>query len=159
MNRIQNQTAIYGIIIACALFAVLAFIAWLLNSPQSQPALPAPTLTALPVEIPQETDTPIPTNTSIPKPTATPTPLPTATATPHPTATPTPIVEPDGIGGGGQLFGGFLYSIQPGDTLWDIAGENYGDPLRWPLICAANALSDCDLIHGGNELWLPEEAR
>lgn len=54
--------------------------------------------------------------------------------------------------------------VQPGDTLWDIAGDELDDPLRWPELFAANAgrtfadgrtLDDPDLIQPGWDLVVP----
>lgn len=64
--------------------------------------------------------------------------------TPRPTATRRPGIGP------------FWHLIQRGDTLWDISGHYYGQPQLWRVICEANPrLSDCDLIHAGNWLWIP----
>jgi DNA-binding SARP family transcriptional activator/LysM repeat protein len=56
------------------------------------------------------------------------------------------------------------YVVQPGDTLWDIAGQHLGDPYRWPEIYDLNhgrpqpdgtSLSDPNLIYPGWTLQLP----
>ncbi|MGH3739596.1 MAG: LysM peptidoglycan-binding domain-containing protein, partial [Micromonosporaceae bacterium] len=56
------------------------------------------------------------------------------------------------------------YQVRPGDTLWDIAERELGDPLRWPEIYKLNrgrpqpergALRDPDLIQPGWTLKLP----
>ncbi|MCB2175748.1 MAG: LysM peptidoglycan-binding domain-containing protein [Actinomycetales bacterium] len=56
------------------------------------------------------------------------------------------------------------YTVERGDTLWDIAGEHLGDPARYPEIVALNqgvpqpgggALTDPDLIRPGWLLTLP----
>ena len=31
------------------------------------------------------------------------------------------------------------YEVQPGDTLWDIAEAQFGDPLLWPLLYESNS--------------------
>lgn len=48
--------------------------------------------------------------------------------------------------------------VEEGDTLWHIAGDELGDPTRWPEIHAANRdqISDPDQIDVGWELRLPE---
>ena len=57
-----------------------------------------------------------------------------------------------------------VYTVQRGDTLWDIADEHLGDPTAWPEIWADNAghdmgggrtFDDPDLILPGWELDLP----
>ena len=62
--------------------------------------------------------------------------------------------------------GGREYQVQPGDTLWAIAGSRLGDPYRWPEIAAASAsivqpggvrLSDPDLVRPGWTLILTTE--
>lgn len=50
------------------------------------------------------------------------------------------------------------YIIKSGDSLWKIAKEQLGDPLRWKEIYSLNkdTISDPDLIYPGQELVLPE---
>jgi nucleoid-associated protein YgaU len=71
-------------------------------------------------------------------------------ATPQPTATGDVEVE-----------------VQPGDSLWTIAAEEYGDPYQWPRIWDANegqtedngyTFSDPSLIDPGWELLVPVDA-
>lgn len=50
------------------------------------------------------------------------------------------------------------YTIQPGDTLWDIARRNLGDGTRWHELYQANADvigGNPDLIHPGTTLHMP----
>jgi len=49
------------------------------------------------------------------------------------------------------------YEVKPGDTLWGIAGQLYGDPTLFPLIVEANAgqISDPGIIHPGMVLQIP----
>ena len=57
------------------------------------------------------------------------------------------------------------YLVMPGDSLWSIAQEHYGDPLDWTLIARANLgrtmsdgrlFTDPSLIFAGWQLFLPE---
>lgn len=59
------------------------------------------------------------------------------------------------------------YTVQPGDTLWDIAAEQLGDSIRWPQIYALSRhlaqpggaqLTNPDVIHPGWILHLPADA-
>ena len=49
------------------------------------------------------------------------------------------------------------YRVEPGDSLWAIAGAEYGDSLRWTDIYEANldTIADPDLIYSGQELRMP----
>lgn len=48
------------------------------------------------------------------------------------------------------------YVIQPGDTLWGIAGKFYGHPEKWKKIHQANpGTKDPDLIYPGEKLVIP----
>ncbi|MCX4834224.1 LysM peptidoglycan-binding domain-containing protein [Streptomyces sp. NBC_00006] len=56
------------------------------------------------------------------------------------------------------------YTVEPGDTLWDIAAAHLGDPVKWPRIYQLSCtirqsngelLSDPDLIRPGWELRIP----
>lgn len=47
------------------------------------------------------------------------------------------------------------YTVKTGDSLWNIAVENYQDGYRWPEIARANNLKNPGLIHAGNVLVLP----
>ncbi|WP_436788885.1 LysM peptidoglycan-binding domain-containing protein [Yinghuangia sp. YIM S10712] len=59
------------------------------------------------------------------------------------------------------------YTVRPGDTLWDIAAEQLGDPIRWPQIYTLSRnlaqpdggrLTDPDFIRPGWILRLPADA-
>lgn len=51
------------------------------------------------------------------------------------------------------------YTVKSGDTLWDLAEENYGNGERWPKIAQANCrtIEDPDLIRVGQNLRVPEK--
>ena len=50
-----------------------------------------------------------------------------------------------------------MYTVQPGDTLSSIAGDQLGDPSRWPDLVAANAwIHNPDHIEPGWQLEIPE---
>jgi len=144
------------ILFAVVIIVISAFLLWPIVRP---PELP-PDIT--PPPLPSDTPTassPLPTPTL--PPTATPTTepttkRPTATPTMEPTATPTATVAP-GATATPEIRAGAFYTIKRGDTLWYIAGEAYGKPHRYFLICWANSLEPCWLIHAGNEVWIPAE--
>lgn len=48
------------------------------------------------------------------------------------------------------------YTVKPGDFLWKIALESYGDGYMWPLIAKANNINEPNLIFSGNVLKLPK---
>ena len=50
------------------------------------------------------------------------------------------------------------YTVAAGDMLGSIARRAYGDSKYWSVICSANSLEDCNLIHVGDELMLPTHA-
>jgi len=48
-----------------------------------------------------------------------------------------------------------VYIIREGDTLWDISGELYQDPNKWPVIWELNPqIKDPDVIMPGQQLTL-----
>lgn len=47
------------------------------------------------------------------------------------------------------------YTINKGDTLWQIAVRAYGDGYAWKKIAQANKIVNPDLIHSGNKLTIP----
>ncbi|MEF8851398.1 MAG: LysM peptidoglycan-binding domain-containing protein [Haloarculaceae archaeon] len=73
----------------------------------------------------------------------------------EPTGTP---VGPAATGGGGARDR--EYEVQRGDTLWDIAEREYGDPQLWAAIYESpeNDIADPDLIHPGQTLVLPTQS-
>ncbi|WP_436776784.1 BTAD domain-containing putative transcriptional regulator [Yinghuangia sp. YIM S09857] len=90
---------------------------------------------------------------------------------PAPTPRPTPMAD---VRAGGTTHaaaepapGGYTsYTVQPGDTLWDIAAAELGDPIRWPQIYTLSRnlaqpdgarLTDPDKIHPGWVLRLPAD--
>ena len=50
------------------------------------------------------------------------------------------------------------YTVVSGDSLGSIARRAYGNSKYWSVICSANALENCNLIHVGDELLLPSHA-
>src|SRR5581483_2653268 len=48
------------------------------------------------------------------------------------------------------------YTVQAGDTLWDIATRYYGDGRQYPKIARANNIADPDVINIGVVLKIPE---
>lgn len=62
----------------------------------------------------------------------------------HWTAWAPPAVFPDGAQ---------IYTIKPGDTLWDLAGRFYGNPYLWPQVWEANQyVLDSHWIYPGDPL-------
>lgn len=51
---------------------------------------------------------------------------------------------------------GDSYTVQPGDSLWDIAVRTYGDGYKWPQLAQTNNLANPDLIYPGTKLALPK---
>lgn len=45
--------------------------------------------------------------------------------------------------------------VERGDTLWAIAGEEYGDPTQWRTIADANGVEDPRTLQIGTELVIP----
>ena len=63
---------------------------------------------------------------------------------------------------------GTKYTVQKGDTLWDLSGKHLGDPNKWPLLFSHNNSSQVikltgspipeqDVIHVGQTLYIPEK--
>jgi len=50
------------------------------------------------------------------------------------------------------------YTVVTGDTLGSISRRAYGASKYWEVICSANGLANCNLIHVGDELMLPSHA-
>ena len=55
----------------------------------------------------------------------------------------------------GMMGEGSTYTVVSGDTLGSISRSTYGSSKYWSVICSANGLADCNLIHIGDELVLP----
>ena len=50
-----------------------------------------------------------------------------------------------------------VYTILPGDTLWDLAKKNLGDPFLWPQIWEQNKyITDAHWIYPGDPLIMPK---
>jgi len=57
----------------------------------------------------------------------------------------------------GHHVGGGTVTVQPGDTLWEIAKERLANPLLWPLIEQANPqVGPNGLIFPGQKLTIPQ---
>ena len=50
------------------------------------------------------------------------------------------------------------YTVVGGDTLGSISRRAYGSSKYWSVICSANELANCNLIHIGDALMLPSHA-
>ena len=56
------------------------------------------------------------------------------------------------------MMGDTPYTVAAGDTLGSISRRAYGASKYWEVICSANGLANCNLIHVGDELMLPSHA-
>lgn len=54
-----------------------------------------------------------------------------------------------------NTISGTSYTVEKGDTLWNISVRAYGDGYQWTKVAAVNNLSNPNLIHTGNVLTLP----
>lgn len=54
-----------------------------------------------------------------------------------------------------NAISGDSYTVQKGDSLWDIAVRAYADGYQWPKIATANHLANPGLIFSGNVLTIP----
>ncbi len=50
---------------------------------------------------------------------------------------------------------GSKYTIEKGDSLWNIAVRAYGDGFKWVQIAKENNIKNPNIIHPGNELSIP----
>ncbi len=69
--------------------------------------------------------------------------------------------DKDGMMGGDIMLmeeGDTPYTVVTGDTLGSISRRAYGASKYWEVICSANGLANCNLIHVGDELMLPSPA-
>lgn len=71
-------------------------------------------------------------------------------ATKEPTAT-TKIVTSSDV----NQISGDSYTVEKGDTLWNISVRAYGDGYQWVNVAKANDLTHPNVIHVGNVLTLP----
>ncbi len=57
-----------------------------------------------------------------------------------------------------EVRGGVTYTVKKNDSLWRIAGREYGDPNKWPVIYRANQdkIKNPNLIYAGQELQIPQ---
>ena len=93
-------------------------------------------------------------NMEVAVPEPTPAPEPTPTPEPVPGPTPGPIPTPDTPG----AAEGRTYTVQPGDSLWKISEEMYGNGSKYMKIFEANKdmLENPDKIFPGQELKIPD---
>ncbi len=70
------------------------------------------------------------------------------------------MMEKDGMMGEIMLMeeGDTPYTVMAGDTLGAISRRAYGASKYWEVVCSANELANCNLIHVGDELMLPSHA-
>jgi nucleoid-associated protein YgaU len=54
-----------------------------------------------------------------------------------------------------EAISGGTYTVQKGDSLWDIAVRAYGDGYQWVKIADENGLVNPNIIHAGNVLTIP----
>lgn len=161
--------ALVAMVIAAVLCAGIYYYAFTLPPIESPPTLtPSPEVSPTPTHLPptltpfpiETVVTPTPTATLATPPAATATPLPIRTviktSTPASRATAAPDIAPTATAEACQIAANEIYIIQPGDSMWKIAGCAFGEPFQWIRICAANPqVSDCHWIHAGNSLVIP----
>lgn len=56
---------------------------------------------------------------------------------------------------GSDVISGDTYTVNHGDSLWNIAVRAYGDGYKWVEIARVNNLDNPDIIHTGNVLTIP----
>ena len=71
-----------------------------------------------------------------------------------PTAVPN-LFKPQGGPQVAQITTARRYTVQRGDTMFLIARAVYGDGNRWPAICNANTVEDCNSLPVGTVLTIP----
>lgn len=76
--------------------------------------------------------------------------IPSVTPIPGLTITPTPTEMPQQ-----SAITTDTYTVQKGDTLWDIAVKSYNDGYKWTQIAKANNLENPGVIFSGNVLKIP----
>jgi nucleoid-associated protein YgaU len=60
--------------------------------------------------------------------------------------------ESEGSGSGQRTK---THQVTQGDTLWDIAGAEYGDPQQWRRIADANGIENPRTLQAGQVLTIP----
>lgn len=83
------------------------------------------------------------------------TPEATITTTATPESTPETVMEPADDPSTPQPATDTVYTVERGDTLWDIAVQMYGDGYQWTKIAEANNLANPNIIHAGNVFQIP----
>ncbi|MFW5718015.1 MAG: LysM peptidoglycan-binding domain-containing protein [Spirochaetota bacterium] len=93
-----------------------------------------------------------------PTPEPEPEPQPEPTPEPQPEPEPAPSSDPTVASSDQELVPSQTYTVRTGDTLFDIAGDVWGDPFLWPLILEANdeQLEDPDYLRPGRTIRIPE---
>lgn len=69
---------------------------------------------------------------------------------------PGPVLIPVTVSADHPVSGGQSYTVQAGDTLWDIAARVYGDGGQFMRIADASGIANPDLIHPGQVLTVPK---
>lgn len=75
---------------------------------------------------------------------------------PTETPAPGPVLIPVTVNGDHPAATGESYTVQAGDTLWDIAEREYGDGSQFMKIAEASGIANPDLIHPGQVLTIPK---
>ena len=90
------------------------------------------------------------------EPTAAPTVTEAPTVTPSVTVTPSASPSPSGADAKETAVQGREYIVQKGDTLTKISEQYYGNLQRIADICAANGITQDDIIFPGQKIVLPQ---
>lgn len=77
-------------------------------------------------------------------------------ATAETPAHPGPVLIPVTVNADHPAAEGQSYTVQAGDTLWDIAERVYGDGSQFMKIAEASGIANPDLIHPGQVLTIPK---
>jgi len=68
---------------------------------------------------------------------------------------PTGTTFPTGVSTEDQQGGSETYTVQEGQSLWEIAEDVYGDGFQWTKIAQANNITDPNSIEEGQTLTIP----